>query len=31
MILAVMDVNFSNCVEKSEKFRTSTGFELVTS
>ena len=29
MMLAVMD--FSNCVEKPKKFRTSTGFEPVTS
>ena len=29
MILAVMD--FSNCVEKPQKFRTSMGFEPVTS
>ena len=31
MILAIMDAIFSNCVEKPEKFRTSTKFEPVTS
>ena len=32
MILAVMNaISFCNCVKKPQKFRTSTGFELVTS
>ena len=31
MILAVMDAIFSNCENKPENFRTSTGFEPVTS
>ena len=31
MILAVMNAIFCNCVEKSEKFRTSRGFEPLTS
>ena len=31
MIFAVINAIFCNCVEKPEKFRTSTGFEPVTS
>ena len=31
MILAVMNAIFCNCVKKPENFRTSTGFEPVTS
>ena len=30
MILAGYELNFRNCVEKPEKFRTSAGFEPVT-
>ena len=31
MIFAVINAIFCNCVQKPEKFRTSTGFEPVTS
>ena len=31
VIFAVVKANFCNCMEKPEEFRTSTGFELVTS
>ena len=31
MILAVMNAIFANCIKKPEKFRTSTGFEPMTS
>ena len=31
MNLAVLNTTFSNCIEKPEKYRTSIGFEPVTS